>query len=200
MDPGGSATRCVDKIRQLIYIRCHNVETLAGGYYNRHQLLWPHSWSTCTPTTFVFVPYAYPTYERQQRKPAHTSNSFAFILFINERSFIKRCAYGTERLTWSNAVRCVQWYRESVPKRTSNNTNPNTDPNPKPNPDPKSNPKPNPNPMSQTFYLTEIQLRPITTLSFLINNWWHIDAELWTLLQHKRAQRRSIYLGHMSAG
>ena len=57
------------------------------------------------PTTLVLVPYAYPAYERQQRKVVHTSNSFAFVDFINEMPFIKRCGYGTERLGWSNAVR-----------------------------------------------------------------------------------------------
>ena len=72
MFTSGYATRCIDKIRQLIFSRCHNVETLAGGYYNRHKLhsihslpdvgpmLWPHPWSTCMPTTLVLVPYAYP--------------------------------------------------------------------------------------------------------------------------------------------
>ncbi len=61
------------------------------------------------PTTLVLVPYAYPAYERQQRKAVHTSNSFAFVVFINEMPFIgpKRCGYGSERLGWSNAVRAV---------------------------------------------------------------------------------------------
>ena len=57
------------------------------------------------PTTLVLVPYAYPAYERQQRKAVHTSNSFAFVVFINEMPFIKRCGYGTERLGSSNVVR-----------------------------------------------------------------------------------------------
>ena len=41
----------------------------------------------------------------EQRKVVHTSNSFAFVVFINEMPFIKRCGYGTERLGWSNVVR-----------------------------------------------------------------------------------------------
>ena len=36
------------------------------------------------PTTLVLVPYAYLAYERQQRMTVHTSNSFAFVVFINE--------------------------------------------------------------------------------------------------------------------
>ena len=82
---------------------------------------------------------------------------------------------------------CTQKYWERVPKIT--NTNPDPDHNT--NPGPKHNPNLTLTPMSQTYYLTEIQLRPIGTRR-------HIDAKLWTLLQHKRAQRRSIYLGHMS--
>ena len=87
---------------------------------------------------------------------------------------------------------CAQKYWERVPKITNTNPDHNT------NPDRKHNPNLTLTPMSQTYYLTEIQLRHIGTVRFLINNWRHIDAELWTLLQHKRAQRRSIYLGHMS--
>ena len=36
----------------------------------------------------------------------HTLN-IAFVVFINEMPFIKRCGYGTERLGWSNAVHAV---------------------------------------------------------------------------------------------
>ena len=89
---------------------------------------------------------------------------------------------------------CAQKYRERVPKIT--NTNPDPDHNT--NPDLKRSPKPNHTPMYQTYYLTDIQLRPIGSVGFLINNRRHNDAELWTLLQHMRAKRRSIYLGHMS--
>ena len=87
---------------------------ISGGYYNRHKLhslrdvgrmLWSHPWSTCTSTTIVLVPYTYPAYERRQRKAVHTSNSFAFVVFINKIPFIKRYGYGIERLGWSNAVR-----------------------------------------------------------------------------------------------
>ena len=40
------------------------------------------------PATLVLVPYAYPAYERQQRKAVHTSNSFAFVVLINEMPFL----------------------------------------------------------------------------------------------------------------
>ena len=64
-------TRCVDEIRQLIYSQCHNVETLAGGYYNRHKLhllrdvgpmLWPPPMVSLHAdyVSFILVPYAYP--------------------------------------------------------------------------------------------------------------------------------------------
>ena len=64
---------------------------------------------------------------------------------------------------------CAQKYRERVPKIA----NPDPDHNTKPNLKPNLN-----GPMSQTYYLTEIQLRPIGTVRFLINNRRHIDAEL----------------------
>ena len=58
-------------------------------------------------STLVLVPYAYPAYERQQSNAVHTSNSFVFVVFINEMPFVKRCGYGSEPLGWSNAVRAV---------------------------------------------------------------------------------------------
>ncbi len=133
------------------------------------------------PTTLVLVPYAYPAYERQQRNPVYTSNSFAFVVFINEMPFIKRCGYGTERLRCARRNTEKESLKELTLTLTLNLT-----------------PNLTLTPMSQTYYLTEIQLRPIGTVRFLINNRRHIDAGLRTLLQHRRAQRRSIYLGHTS--
>ena len=100
--------------------------------------------------------------------------------------YIKSCGYGTE---WLGVMLCAQKYQERVPKRT--NTNPDDNTNPDPKPTPKSNHNPNvPNIL--------FNRNSVATYRFLINNRRHINAELWTLLQHKRAQCRSIYLGHMS--
>ena len=73
--------------------------------------------------------------------------------------FIKRCGYGTERLGC-----CARRHaeKESLKELTLTLTTTLTL---------TLNLTPNLTPMSKTYYLTEIQLRPISTVSFLINNW-----------------------------